>query len=219
MFVTSTAVRRRRFTGTSRFDAQHATHRRPFRWRHLYMADRGCSRRQVMQWTLAALAGAVGSIGIASNHLMPPVEALQGVNRPDLLPKGPVQTVIDRERFLVTGQRERLRRQIQQLEADTGIKVRLLTQRYPETPGLAIKDYWGVDENTVVMVVDFFGGVGGILKFNIGANVDKVVPPGYWSSLSNKYGNKFYLEKNGVDMAIVGAVEEGIARLRAASLR
>ena len=42
-------------------------------------------------------------------------------------------------------------------------------------PGLAIKDYWGVDANTVVFVAD--PNTGNILNFNVGANIDLQVPP------------------------------------------
>ena len=43
------------------------------------------------------------------------------------------------------------------------MKLRVLAQAYPNTPGLAVKDYWSVDDDTVVFVAD--PGLGNILNF------------------------------------------------------
>ncbi len=40
--------------------------------------------------------------------------------------------------------------------------------------GLAIREYWGVDDNTVVFVAD--PTFGDILNFNVGAGIDLEVP-------------------------------------------
>lgn len=127
------------------------------------------------------------------------------MNRPDLLPSEQTP-VIDLERFLASGEVRRLRERVSDLERRTGFKVRVLTQRFPQTPGLAIRDYWGVDDDTVVMVADYFGGAQ-LLKFNVGSNVDKLLPPRFWSNLAANYGNKFYTEKNGEAAAIINSVE------------
>lgn len=71
----------------------------------------------------------------------------------------------------------------------------------------AIRDYWGVDDKTVVIVADYFGGSGQLLKFNVGPQVDRLLPPRFWSILSAKYGNTFYVRKNSESDAIVNSVD------------
>ena len=67
---------------------------------------------------------------------------LEAVNRPDLLPKEDGLNVIQVEKFLTSGQARRLDNLLSALERDTGFRVRVLCQSYPNTPGLAIRDYW-----------------------------------------------------------------------------
>ena len=54
---------------------------------------------------------------------------------------------IDLMKFLTSGEITKLDKKLAQLEKDTGFKVRVLCQQYPNTPGLAIKDYWKLDDN------------------------------------------------------------------------
>lgn len=130
----------------------------------------------------------------------------EGVNRPDLLPPE-FTSVIDLENFLARGDERRMREQLTDLEARTGFKVRVLTQRFPVTPGLAIRDYWRVDDKTVVLVADYFSGGGSFLHFTVGPDVDALLPPRFWSLLSSSLGNRFYVSKHGEDAAILGAVD------------
>ncbi|CAL9002283.1 unnamed protein product [Prunus brigantina] len=133
-----------------------------------------------------------------------PVEAKVGVNKPELLPKE-FSPVIDVAGFLSDGQEKRLVQEIDNIEKDTGFKLRVLAQNYPDTPGLAIKDFWQVDDRTIVFVADpTFAG--NILNFNVGASVDLDVPRSFWSRLAGKYGNMFYWKEKGEDGAIEAAV-------------
>jgi hypothetical protein len=151
----------------------------------------------------AALAAAAGA-ALALAPGAPAGARLEGVSKPELLPKE-FTTVIDVANFLTPGEEERFKKLIDKLEKATGMKLRLLCQNYPETPGLAIREFWGVDADTVVLVAD--PGLGNLLNFNVGANVDLNVPPTFWTRLAGRYGAKKYWQDNGIEVAITTAME------------
>ncbi|XVF76426.1 hypothetical protein PTKIN_Ptkin13bG0265200 [Pterospermum kingtungense] len=130
-------------------------------------------------------------------------EAKVGVNKPELLPRE-FTSVIDVAGFLSEGQEKRLAQEIRDIEKDTGFKLRVLAQNYPDTPGLAIKDFWQVDDRTIVFVAD--PTFGNILNFNVGASVDLDIPRSFWSRLAGKYGNMFYWKEKGEEASIEAAV-------------
>jgi hypothetical protein len=154
------------------------------------------------------LNGFIAASALALALTLQPLAAeakLEGVNRPDLLPKGDqVVKVIDVAGFLTTSEEKKLEAEVEALERDTGFKLRVLAQSYPETPGLAIRDYWGVDERSIIFVAD--PTFKNILNFNVGQGLDLEVPRSFWSRLSGKYGNKFYWTENGENAAIIDAV-------------
>jgi hypothetical protein len=87
------------------------------------------------------------SAAIMASLILPSGEAsarLDPVNRPDLLPKEPNLNVIQTEKFLTSGQVKRMNDMLTNLERDTGFRLRVLCQSYPNTPGLAIRDYWSL---------------------------------------------------------------------------
>ncbi|KAL6987367.1 hypothetical protein U1Q18_013116 [Sarracenia purpurea var. burkii] len=144
-----------------------------------------------------ALSLALSFSGVGS------AEGKVGVNKPELLPKE-FSTVIDVAGFLSDGQEKRLAQEIANIEKDTGFKLRVLAQNYPDTPGLAIKDYWQVDDRTIVFVAD--PTFGNIINFNVGALIDLDIPRSFWSRLAGKYGNIFYWKEKGEDASIEAAV-------------
>lgn len=128
---------------------------------------------------------------------------LEVANNPELLPKE-YTTVIDVAGFLSQGQESRIKEAVARLEEDTGFKLRVLAQNYPITPGVAVREFWHVDEKTIIFVAD--PSLGNILNFNVGAGVDLSVPRNFWKRLAGKYGNLFYWREKGEDASIEAAV-------------
>lgn len=179
------------------------------------------SRRSLFQ-NIAGLSLAITSASFTPTPLLtqPANARLEPVDRPDLLPKEEGLNVIQVEKFLTSGQAKRMDSMLANLEKDTGFRLRVLCQSYPQTPGLAIRDYWSLgkegqkDDKYIVLVVDQFGGKGNVLNFNVGEGVKFALPNVFWTRLSGKYGTTFFVRENGIDLAIVNAVEAIVQCLR-----
>ena len=123
-------------------------------------------------------------------------------DNPELLPDHPTP-VIDLARSFTDAQRASLETHLSQVEADTGWKLRVLTQ-YERTPGLAVRDFWNLDERSLLLVADPRGG--NLLNFNVGDALFALMPRTYWVELQTRFGNQYYVRDHGEDGAIVDAL-------------
>ena len=128
--------------------------------------------------------------------------AAQAYDNPDLLPDHPTP-VIDLAKALSDGQRASLEASLNAFEASSGWKLRVLSQ-YDRTPGLAVKEFWGLDERSLVLVADPRGG--NLLNFNVGDALFALMPRTFWVELQTRYGNQYYVREHGEDGAIVDAL-------------
>ncbi|ABX08726.1 hypothetical protein [Prochlorococcus marinus] len=124
-------------------------------------------------------------------------------DNPNLLPNYSTP-VLDLAKSFNPNQIERLESSINEYEANTGWKIRVLTQ-FENTPGKAIKEYWDLDERTLLLVADPRGG--NLLNFNVGDAYFTLMPRTFWVELQTRFGNQFYVRDNGEDLAIIGAVK------------
>lgn len=134
--------------------------------------------------------------------LLPSVQAAQAYDNPDLLPDHPTP-VIDLAKEFTDSQRSRLEADLNRFEADSGWKLRVLTQ-YDRTPGLAVKEFWGLDERSLLVVADPRGG--NLLNFNVGDALFALMPRTYWVELQTRFGNQYYVRDHGEDGAIIDAL-------------
>jgi hypothetical protein len=125
--------------------------------------------------------------------------AAQAYDNPDLLPQSRTN-IIDLANSLTTLQQEKLDTDLDQFESETGWKLRVLTQ-FDRTPGRAVKDFWGLDDRSVLLVADPRGG--NLLSFSVGDALYELLPRTFWIELQTRYGNQFYVRENGEDASII----------------
>lgn len=123
-------------------------------------------------------------------------------DNPDLLPDRPTP-VIDLARLLTDGQRSELESELNDFSATSGWKLRVLTQ-YDRTPGLAVKDFWQLDERSLLLVADERGG--NLLNFNVGDALFALMPRTFWVELQTRFGNQYYVREHGRDGAVLDAL-------------
>ena len=124
------------------------------------------------------------------------------LNNPELLPE--INTpVLDLAKTLSPNQKEILENSLREFENESGWKIKYLSQ-FESTPGLAIKDYWSLDETSLLVVADPRGG--NLLNFNVGDAYFSFLPRLFWVELQTRYGNQYYVREHGEDGAVLDAI-------------
>jgi len=122
---------------------------------------------------------------------------------PELLPS--TQTpIIDLAKTFTDIQKDALTKDIENFEAETGWKLRVLTQ-YDRTPGRAVKNFWGLDDKSVLVIADSRGG--NILNFNVGDAVYQLLPRTFWIELQTRFGNLYFVREQGEAQSIIQSLE------------
>ena len=154
--------------------------------------------RLLTRWILG-LASALLCLGLV---LPLGGQAAWAYDNPELLPDHPTP-VIDLAKALTDGQRSALESELEEFERTSGWKLRVLTQ-YERTPGLAVRDFWNLDQRSLLLVADPRGG--NLLNFNVGDAFFSLMPRTFWVELQTRYGNQFYVRDHGEDGAILDAL-------------
>ena len=151
---------------------------------------------------MGQLWGAMLGLLLLVGSLLGGVAPALAYDNPDLLPDHPTP-VIDLAKAFSDSERAALEERLERFEGDSGWKLRVLTQ-YERTPGLAVKDFWNLDERSLLLVADPRGG--NLLNFNVGDALFALMPRTYWVELQTRFGNQFYVRDHGEDGAILNAL-------------
>ena len=123
-------------------------------------------------------------------------------DNPDLLPKE-TTPIIDLAKTLSSKQKEQLAQSLEKYEAETGWRIRVLSQ-YERTPGIAVRKFWDLDERSLLVIADPRGG--NLLNFNVGDAYYALMPRTFWVELQTRYGNQYYVRDHGEDGALIDAI-------------
>ncbi len=138
-------------------------------------------------------------LAIAFTH----IPAAQAFDAPELLPEK-YTNVIDLGKFLTEAEELALDQKLTKFEEQTGWKLRVLTQ-VDRTPGRAVKDFWGLDDQSVMLVADARGR--NILNFSVGDAIYPLLSRSFWIELQSRYGNQFYVREQGYDQSILSSID------------
>ncbi|KAI9134103.1 TPM domain-containing protein [Acaryochloris sp. CCMEE 5410] len=153
--------------------------------------------RNLVRRVFTACLGLILSLGVWFS-----ASPAQAFEAPELLPAEPT-SIVDLAQALTSTQKSKLDKDLDSFEQDTGWKLRILTQ-YDRTPGRAVKDFWNLDEKSVLLVADSRGG--NILNFNVGDAVYQLLPRTFWVELQTRFGNQYFVQENGEDESIIQAI-------------
>jgi hypothetical protein len=159
------------------------------------LATEAGAMARVMGWFTGAILSLVLLLGLGAGPAL-------AYDNPDLLPDHPTP-VIDLAKILTDTQRAALEAELNDFEAVSGWKLRVLTQ-YDRTPGLAVKDFWGLDERSLLLIADERGG--NLLNFNVGDALFALMPRTYWVELQTRFGNVYYVRDHGQDASIIDSL-------------
>ena len=117
-------------------------------------------RQRIRQWAQhwilrSSLVAVLVAVLVTLNWAVAP--AAQAYNNPDLLPDEPI-AVVDLANSIPDGQERSLVEKLDAFEAETGWKLRVLTQ-FDRTPGRAVLDFWGLDNKSRLLIADARGGI------------------------------------------------------------
>ncbi|MBD2022487.1 TPM domain-containing protein [Leptolyngbya sp. FACHB-36] len=153
---------------------------------------------------LGLAVAAVGTVLLVwLSPLGPTATSAYAYNNPELLPE--IKTsVVDLANALTAAQEEILAKDLEMFEQETGWRLRVLTQ-FDRTPGSAVKNYWGLNEHSLLLVADPRGG--NLLNFSVGDDFYPLMPRTFWIELQTRFGNQFFVRENGEDQSILQALE------------